>query len=354
MTKEEQLIVEWISNNPKLSAQKIHEGMSMFYSGTDYNISLATLKRRLAGLKEKNLIISTGKGKGLNYTLSIEYQFIYPIDTTEYFATDNRNGKERYDFKLIETLQNIRIFTDAELAELEGLENEYQKNIKQISNDVHQKELKRLSVDLTWKSSQIEGNTYTLLDTIRLIEERKTAEGKTLKEATELLNHKKTIDFLITKPDYFEILTVRDIEDIHSKLIEGLEVERNIRRGLVGIEGTNYKPLDNDHQIREALIAMCKLVNNRANVFEKTILILILISYIQAFMDGNKRTARIVANGILLYHQYCPISFKTVEPSDYLKAMLVFYEQNNINPFKEIFISQFRYAVNSYFRVSNS
>ena len=66
-------------------------------------------------------------------------------------------------------------------------------------------------------------------------------------------------------------------------------------------------------------------------------------------MDGNKRVARIVANGILINKKYCPISFRTVEASDYKKAMLIFYEQNNISAFKEIFIEQFRFAANSYF-----
>jgi Fic family protein len=76
----------------------------------------------------------------------------------------------------------------------------------------------------------------------------------------------------------------------------------------VGISGTNYNPLDNLFQIREAPEAMCGLVNALENVFEKALLLLSLISYIQPFADGNKRTARIISNAILISHQYCPIS----------------------------------------------
>ena len=117
----------------------------------------------------------------------------------------------------------------------------------------------------------------------------------------------------------------------------------------MGISGTNYTPLDNDFQIKETLIAMCELVNQKRNVFEKALLILVLISYIQPFADGNKRTARIISNAILINHQHCPISFRTVDSIDYKKAMLVFYEQNNISAFKKIFIEQFDFAVKTYF-----
>ena len=78
-------------------------------------------------------------------------------------------------------------------------------------------------------------------------------------------------------------------------------------------------------------------------------LVLILLSYIQAFEDGNKRTARIISNALLIQNNYCPISFRTVDSIDYKKAMLLFYEQNNISAFKKIFIEQFEFAVNTYF-----
>ena len=84
-------------------------------------------------------------------------------------------------------------------------------------------------------------------------------------------------------------------------------------------------------------------------MFEKALLALLLLSYIQPFADGNKRTARIVSNGILIADGYCPISFRSVDSIDYKKAMLMFYEQNNISAFKKIFIDQFLFAVNTYF-----
>jgi len=107
--------------------------------------------------------------------------------------------------------------------------------------------------------------------------------------------------------------------------------------------------LDNEFQIREALECTCKLINNKTNVFEKALLALVLLSYIQAFIDGNKRTARILSNAILIAWGYCPLSFRTVDSIEYKKAMLIFYEQNNIVAFKKIFIEQYEFAVKNYF-----
>ena len=164
-----------------------------------------------------------------------------------------------------------------------------------------------------------------------------------------LLNHKDAIDFIVGHPDYMHTMSVKAIEDIHSLLNKELGINRNLRTRRVGITGTNYRPLDNAFQIKEAFESMCKLVNKKSNIFEKSLLTLVLISYIQGFMDGNKRTARIVSNAILIANNHCPISFRTVDSIDYKKAMLIFYEQNNITPFKRIFVEQFKFAANTYF-----
>jgi Fic family protein len=82
----------------------------------------------------------------------------------------------------------------------------------------------------------------------------------------------------------------------------------------------------------------------------KSLLVLVLISYIQPFAGGNKRTAWIISNAILINHPYCPISFRTIDSIECKKAMLIFYEQDNINPFKKIFINQFEFAVQTYFQ----
>jgi Fic family protein len=350
MNEEELKILAFLKDNPKTSAPELLKGLIDL--DANFSMSLSTLKRRLSGeLTRLNLVVSTGRGKGLKYELRPEYDLIYPIDMHEYFADEGRKINKRFNFELIHSIAGAKLFTDEEMLELQSLQIQYKENIGRLSTTAYQMEIERLSIDLTWKSSQIEGNTYSLLDTEILLKDQRTAQGKTVEEATMLLNHKKAIDFLLENPDFFEALKIRDIEDIHSILVERLDIPRNLRKELVRIGGTDYIPLDNEHQIRDSLHQACSVINSTNNVFEKALLTLVLLSYIQAFMDGNKRVARIVANGILITNNYCPISFRTVDSADYKKAMLVFYEQNNLSIFKQIFIEQFRFAVGEYFRV---
>ena len=275
-----------------------------------------------------------------------------PLDLDTYFDKDidEREVQEMFNFDLIqEVLPKVEIFTEEELSVLQDAHNTFLHNTEGMTEMEYRKEMERLGVDLSWKSSQIEGNTYSLLETERLLKDKQTASGKTKEEAIMLLNHKDALDFVLNVPDYLKEISVHRIEDIHSILTKELGVDRNIRHRRVGIIGTNYRPLDNEFQIREALEDTCTLINGKENVFEKAILALVLLSYIQAFTDGNKRTARITSNAILIANGYCPISFRTVDSIDYKKAMLMFYEQNNIAAFKKIFIEQFLFAVNTYF-----
>lgn len=338
-------ILEFIKEKKAANSKEIFESVNP-------SISYTTTKRIIAKLVSDDFLTKKGQGKSTKYSISPSYTLLYPIDLEQYYQKeiDEREIIEDFNLELInETLSACSLFTSNELSQLDLLQNEFQKNIAQLSDFEYSKELERLAIDLSWKSSQIEGNTYTLLETEKLLKEKETASGRTKDEATMLLNHKEAIDFIINNPDYLNPLSIAKIEDIHSILIKELGIDKNIRKRRVGISGTNYRPLDNEFQIKEALSNMCDLVNIKENIFEKALLILALISYIQPFADGNKRTARIVSNAVLMNYKYCPISFRTVDSIEYKKALLLFYEQNNLSSFKKIFIDQFKFAVKTYF-----
>ena len=338
-------ILGYIKHNPECSSQEILSGLNL-------KIGTTTVKRYLQDLIQDELIVPTGKNKARRYNISLSYDVLRSIDLDEYFAKeiDERVIQRTYNSQLIkETLQKITIFTTREIETLDKLLHVFKSNTSKLSKEEYNNEMERLAIDLSWKSSQIEGNTYTLLETELLLKEKQTASGRTKDEATMLLNHKEALDFILSQPNYVLPLSISRIEDIHSLLVKDLNISRNIRNSRVGISGTNYKPLDNAFQIREALENMCELINSKTNVFEKALLALVLISYIQPFSDGNKRTARIISNALLINNHYCPISFRTVGSIEYKKAMLVFYEQTNINPFKKVFMDQFNFAVNTYF-----
>ena len=321
-------------------------------AGTAFKGSDATLKRVIAAGIKAGDIVAEGKARATRYRLSPQAQLLMPLNLDTYFAleVDERQVQSSYNFELINgLLTETRLFSDKEQAHLDALQDEFRQHVNELTDNEYRKEMERLGIDLSWKSSQIEGNTYTLLETERLLRESKTAEGKTKEEAVMLLNHKDALSFILDNPDYLQELTVSSIEDIHQLLTKDLSIDKGLRRHRVGITGTNYHPLDNEFQIREAMRDACKLINSKYNIFEKALLTLLLLSYIQPFLDGNKRTARITSNAILIANDYCPLSFRSIDSIDYKKAMLIFYEQNNLYAFKQIFIEQFEFAVKEYF-----
>lgn len=344
MTRENE-ILQYLHYHPGSSRSEIEAGMNLTESP-------ATVKRILASLVDAGSAIVEGQGRATRYSVSPQAQVTMELDIDTYYQKemDEREVQTSFNFELINNiLPQVEIFTAEENERLNALQAQFTHNLEGITPTQYRKEMERLGIDLSWKSSQIEGNTYSLLETEKLLKEKQTASGKTKEEAVMLLNHKDALDFILDMPEYLEEISVRRIEELHSILVKELGVDTRIRQRRVGITGTNYRPLDNEHQIREALEDTCRLVNGKKNVFEKALLTLVLLSYIQAFADGNKRTSRITSNAILIAYRYCPISFRTVDSVDYKKAMLIFYEQNNISAFKKIFIDQFAFAVQTYF-----
>ena len=344
MTRENE-ILQYLHYNPGESRSEIETGMNL-------KESPATVKRILAGLVESGQAVVIGQGRATRYSVSAQAHVTMPLNIDTYFEkeTDERIVQTDFNFELInDILPKVELFTPQEKEQLDALQAQFTKNIKDITPTEYRKEMERLGIDLSWKSSQIEGNTYSLLETEKLLKEKQTAQGKTKEEAVMLLNHKDALDYILEEPEHLKELTIRRIEELHTLLVKELDVDKGIRRRRIGVIGTNYRPLDNEFQIREALEDSCRLINGKESVFEKALLALVLISYIQAFSDGNKRTARMTSNAILIANRYCPISFRTVDSVDYKKAMLIFYEQNNISAFKKIFIDQFAFAVGTYF-----
>jgi len=312
----------------------------------------ATVKRILAGLQAEGMVIAEGAGRGTRYKTGPAFELLYPIDINQYFnqEIDERKIISGFNHNLIrEVLPHAKLFSDKELLFLRQLHHTYSAKIGKLPVSLYKKEIERFSIDLSWKSSQIEGNTYSLLETERLLKENQTAEGKSNEEAIMLLNHKKAIDQILENPADLFPLTRYSIEKIHTILVAGIGVDLGTRTTAVGITGTNYKPLEYKQEIRRAMNDMCRLIGQLSSVFNRALLLLVLIPYIQPYTDGNKRTARIASNAALIHENTCPVSFRTTGSMEFKKAMLLFYEQNNMTAIKEIFIKQYEFAVNTYF-----
>ena len=343
LREKESEILTSLSNSPK-SLSELAEELGAGFSKT-------TVHRIVTSLAKDGRIVASGSGRSAKYEITSVGRLFNPITPEEYFRKeqDDRQALTSFNHELFETLLNHDLFSQEEMERLTERQGEFEERRKGLSPILRRKEKERFAIDLSWKSSQIEGNTYTLLQTESLFKEGKHTKGNTKAEAVMLLNHQAALDYVLNKPDYFRELTVQKILEIHRFLTKGLGIPNKIRAGRVGITGTNYKPLAKANQIQKALQDLCDLINSKRNVLEKAFIALLLIAYIQPFEDGNKRTARIICNALLLPNKYCPISFRTVEPEDYRYATLLFYEQNSIPSFKKIFMEQLEFSTANYF-----
>ena len=328
-----------------LPSSKIHEEIKM--AGED--ISLVTVKRILSKMAKAGWLDKSSAGRTTGYAVSIKGRILADIDAKKYCGAepDKRLGLNRYNFKLLENVPK-NIFSPEELKTLNEATTEYQKRTKGLSSVIEKKELERLIIELSWKSSKIEGNTYTLLDTEKLILENKEAPGHDKKEAQMILNHKEAFNYIREQADKFKTLTRKNLEELHTILVKDLSVEFGLRKKPVGVLGSIYRPLDNGQQILEAVEILSAAVTKMANPYAKALIAILGLSYIQPFEDGNKRTSRLLANAILLAYNCAPLSYRSVDENDYREAILVFYELNSIVPFKKIFISQYEFAAKNY------
>lgn len=347
LSKRQKIVLEYIEKNKRSSVGEIYD-----FIKNKFEVDQRTISRDIKFILDKKLISKQGAGRGASYSISNRYNLVKETDVEKYFSVpfDEREVKTNFDFDIFDILKES-VFSEDEEKKLAQLHNDFVKNFSRYdSQTLINKEFERILIEFSWKSSQIEGNTYSLLATEQLIKDNKPDEKKTKEETQMILNHKDAFNESLQNKNVFERLSRANIEHIHYLLTKDLNISKNLRKSPVGITGTNYKPLDNIHQIEEALEMMIKLINGKENFFEKAFLSLILLSYIQAFEDGNKRTARMAANAILLSYNSVPMSYRAVNEVEYKKASLLFYEINNLSYFKNIFLKQFEFAVNNYFK----
>jgi len=348
MQKRQTIIIEIIKKE-KINTTNL---LTQVNNKLDKPISKITLLRDLDKLINDNLITQIGKGPSTKYELSLGYTIAQDIDIANYFTKDaqERNAKNNFDFAIFDLLEKINIFTKEELDHLENLNQTYQKNIASLPLDIKNREAERLMIELSWKSSRIEGNTYDLLETEFLIKENQEAKGHTKLEAKMILNHKDALNFLESRK--IKKISRKIIQEIHYQLTKDMNINNDIRNKPVGITGTIYRPLQKKEEIKKALDKLSTLINIQNNKFAKSILLNMLIAYIQPFNDGNKRTSRLMGNAVLITNNACPLSFRSINELEYKKAIILFYEQNNFSYFKKLFIEQFKFATSNYFQAN--
>jgi Fic family protein len=345
ISSREQKIINILLEQESLQSSSIHEMLVKL--GED--VSLVTVKRALSDMATRDILLSSGSGRSFSYQISVLGRIFADIDARAYCAIepDRRYGQKRYNQDLFAGIPDV-IFSSEELKKFEDATAEYTRRTTDLPPAIEKRELERLVIELSWKSSKIEGNTYTLLDTEKLILENKEALGHARSEAQMILNHKNAFNFVRENTAFFKTFSRVHIEELHAILVKDLNVGAGLRKRLIGIIGSVYQPLDNSYQVYEGLEALTAVVARMQTPYGKALVALLGISYLQPFEDGNKRTARLLANAILLAYGCAPLSYRSVEESEYREAMLVFYEINSIIPFKKIFIDQYDFAARNY------
>ena len=320
LNKRQSLILDYINKHNGSTRLEIEN----YVEAVGDKMSKNTIIRDLDVLLKNNYINKIGSARSIKYLPVAANELLMKYDIDNYFKTDVDGREIRYphfNFDVYDNLKNL--FSAEEIKRLENINKIYINKINNLSHTLLKKEYERLLIELSWKSSQIEGNTYSLL--------------------------KKALEFIFENKDYYKNISLKKIEELHTLLITDLGVYKGLRKSPVGIVGTNYKPLSNRLQIKEAVDKLINIVNYTENIIEKALIAVLMISYIQPFEDGNKRTGRILANAILFANGYCPLSYRSINESDYKKAVIIFYENNSLDYFKKLFVEQFKFAVEKYF-----
>jgi Fic family protein len=214
--------------------------------------------------------------------------------------------------------------------------------------------INRLLIDLSWASSNLEGNTYTRLDTRELIEHGKVAQGKGAIETQMILNHKAAIELLMDNVDSIGFNTYT-LLNLHSALSENLlpnpADEGRLRQHVVEIAKSVYRPLSVPSQISEMFGLLLDKANQITDPFEQSFFVLVHLPYLQPFADINKRTSRLVANLPLIRANLCPLTFLDVPERAYNRAILGIYELTRIELLRDLYVWAYERSTQEYLAI---
>jgi len=337
------------------------------------NITQRTLQRRLGELVKQQKLSRKGWGKSTTYHLATNQIPLTPA---------TRSLKQR-NLNLTEQAKQIRqtINQPIELRTRVGYQHDflarYEPNTSYYLTEAMRQHLtnigtqpngthpagtfakqifNRLIIDLSWNSSRLEGNTYSLLETERLLMYNETISEKSIVETQMILNHKAAIKFLVESADIigFNNYTILNLHALLSKGLLGNQASSGrIRTIPVGIGGTSYQPINIPQILEERFNDILSKANCIEDPYEQAFFGLIHIPYLQPFEDVNKRTARLSANIPLIKNNLCPLSFIDVPSQDYIDGILGVYELNDTTLMSEIFVWAYERSAARYSAIQN-
>jgi Fic family protein len=318
--------------------------------GLDPSLPRRTLQYRLASLVKSGILLAEGRTRGRRFRL--------PVKT----ALD---GQSENNFPLSAIAKSICLTVSRPIQERTYVSysreflDRYRPNITHYLSKSLKKKLfelgkidgnhpagtyarqiySRLLIDLSWNSSRLEGNTYSLLETERLLELGEAAEGKGRRETQMILNHKSAIEFLLESATDVG-MSRYTILNIHALLSDDLLPDQYcgaLRQIAVGIAGSVYMPLAVPQLISECFQQVIDTATAIKDSFEQAFFLMVHLPYLQPFEDVNKRVSRLAANLPLIRDNLCPLSFVDVPEQIYINGLLGVYELNQVELLAEVF-----------------
>lgn len=333
----------------------------------DVDFTKRTLQRRIDGLLESGHLKAAGGGRGRRYyvapseidkwqtqlaedagiSLSREAKQIRAQVTRPVAQRDPVGYKDAF---LDQYVPNESAYLSDSLRE--DLAREGRVGASQLPAGTYvRKVLDRLLIDLSWNSSRLEGNTYSILETQRLLQHGEATEGKNSIEAQMLLNHKAAIELLADQAEEigFNHCTICNL---HALLSDNLMADPDacgrIRERSVGIGASVYYPPEGHLRIKERFDVFLEKADAIENPFEQSFFAMVHLPYLQAFVDVNKRVSRLAANIPLVRHNLCPLSFVDVPQGDYLNGIIGVYELNRVEYLRDVFVWAYKRSAMRY------
>ena len=339
MTLSNQVILDYIAAHPGARREEIRRQAVPEASQT-------TVWRALKRLVNEDKLEVSGKGPATGYSLAgvavVRAYLQQPY---------NRRRPASYKKEFLDRYIPNKTFYLAE-ADRERLREAGTPTASPLPAGTYARRiLERLLVDLSWASSRMEGNTYNLLETERLIRFGQEASGKDRKEAVMILNHKEAIQYVV---EHIAAITISlpNLFNIHALLADGLLVDPamagRLRRMPVGITHSSFRPPGDQFAIKEEFDILIEKAAAINDPFEQSFFLLVHIPYLQAFDDINKRTSRIASNIPLLKADLAPMSYLTMDDTAYIDGLIGIYELNNVSLLREVYIDAYMTSVENY------
>ena len=339
MPLTDQAILDYIAAQPRAGRKDIRR-----YVAPD--VSPPTVWRALKRLVDEGKLEVTGKARATGYTLA------GPAVVRSHLQTPyHRRKPATYQKESLDRYIPNQTFYIAERDRQRLREAGSPAPLPLPAGTYARRILERLLVDLSWASSRMEGNTYDILETERLIRFGQEAEGKDRKEAIMILNHKEAIQYVV---DHIAEITISRpvLFDIHALLADGLIADPamagRLRLMPVGISYSSYSPPGDRFDNEEEFHILIEKAASIADPFEQSFFLLVHIPYLQAFADVNKRTSRVASNIPLLKADLAPTSFLAMNDRDYIDGLIGVYELNNVSLLRDAYVDAYLASSENY------